>query len=102
MATTIFSQIPLDDLVNRLADELEARMQTVPQRDTQVKKIWLTLPELSEYLPNKPSEQTIYGWVHRREIPFHKIGRRLAFKKVEIDGWIALKRRKTIDEIGQG
>jgi excisionase family DNA binding protein len=33
----------------------------------------------------------IYMMVHRRQIPHHKVGRRLLFDKREIDAWIREK-----------
>jgi excisionase family DNA binding protein len=41
------------------------------------------------------SVQTIYGLVHKMEIPNFKRGKRLYFKRTEIDDWIGQSRRKT-------
>lgn len=49
---------------------------------------WFSLNELMEYLPAKPSAATIYGWVSKKTIPYHKCGRRLSFLKSEIDEWV--------------
>ena len=51
------------------------------------------------YLPDKPSKQTVYGWVNQRLIPYHKTTKRLSFLKSEIDAWIANGRRKTAKEL---
>ena len=56
---------------------------------------WMSLDQLCEYLPDKPSKQTVYGWVNQRVIPYHKTTKRLSFRKDEIDAWIANGRRKT-------
>lgn len=45
------------------------------------------------------SVQTIYGLVYKREIPNAKRGKRLYFKRGEIDEWIGKTRRKTMAEI---
>ena len=51
---------------------------------------WLNINELCEYLPDKPSINTIYKWVSKNRIPFHKIPghKRLRFLKEEIDHFI--------------
>jgi excisionase family DNA binding protein len=47
------------------------------------------------------SVQTIYGLVHKMEIPNFKRGKRLYFKRTEIVDWIGQSRRKTRVEIEQ-
>ena len=59
---------------------------------------WFTLDELCDYLPGHPAKATIYGKVSRRAIPHKKDGKRLIFKKSEIDEWLNAKVRKTVDE----
>lgn len=59
----------------------------------------MDLEELCAYLPDKPSKQTVYGWVCRRHIPYHKKTKKLAFLKSEIDEWVATSRHETADEI---
>ncbi len=60
---------------------------------------WFDLEKLIEYLPDHPAKQTVYGMVSRREIPFHKRGKRLIFSKKSIDEFLTQSRRKTITEI---
>ncbi len=60
---------------------------------------WLNLSGVCEYLPNKPVKATIYGYVSKRLIPFHKKGRELFFLKSEIDAWLKEARKKTEKEI---
>jgi len=60
---------------------------------------WFSLEELQDYVPGNPAKATIYGWVHDREIPHKKFGKRLAFLKSEIDEWLKSKRRRTVSEI---
>lgn len=47
----------------------------------------LSIEELSEYLPEKPSQGTIYQWTYNQRIPYRKFGRRLYFEKEQIDLW---------------
>ncbi len=59
--------------------------------------IQFTVSELANYL--HLAKQTIYSLVSHRNIPHLKKGKRLYFLKSEIDGWLALGRRKTVEEI---
>jgi excisionase family DNA binding protein len=45
------------------------------------------------------SVPTLYGYVHRAEIPVSKRGKRLYFSKQELLDWIKLGRKKTVSEI---
>lgn len=49
---------------------------------------WLNISELCNFLPDKPSKNTIYSWVQNRTIPFHKGAKKLRFLKSEIDNWM--------------
>lgn len=46
----------------------------------------LTINELSNFL--QTSKSTIYRWVHKREIPFVKLGGKLLFSQDEIQEYI--------------
>ena len=59
----------------------------------------MNVQQVAEYL--SLSVQTIYGLVHKMEIPNSKQGKRLYFKRSEIDEWISQSRRKTRVEIEQ-
>ena len=59
----------------------------------------MNVQQVAEYLTL--SVQTIYGLVHKMEIPNAKLGKRLYFKKSEIDDWISRSKRKTRVEIEQ-
>jgi excisionase family DNA binding protein len=59
----------------------------------------MNVQQVAEYLTL--SVQTIYTLVHKMEIPNAKRGKRLYFKKSEIDDWISRSRRKTRVEIEQ-
>jgi len=48
----------------------------------------MSMEDLREYLPEHPARQTVYGWVNNRKIPYEKYGRRLYFRKSEIDRWL--------------
>jgi len=85
--------------------ELEILIENSVQRavsNTQSKNEtdqWFSLDELCEYLPGNPAKATLYGKVHRREMPHKKVGKRLMFLKSEIDDWLKSHGRKTVSEI---
>lgn len=41
---------------------------------------------------------TLYGKVHRREIPYSKTGKKLSFRRSDIQTWIEANRRPTATE----
>ena len=59
----------------------------------------MNVQQVADYLTL--SVQTIYGLVHKMEIPNSKRGKRLYFKRTDIDDWIGQSRRKTVAEIEQ-
>lgn len=60
---------------------------------------WFNIDELKTYLPDHPAKATIYGWVSKREIPFHKGGKKLRFLQSEIDAWLSCGKRKSESEL---
>lgn len=45
------------------------------------------------------SVSTLYGKVSRREVPVSKRGKRLYFRRAELEEWIKAGRRQTVDEL---
>ena len=92
----------LPSAVAELFGKLDAIERLLLQNSTQVHQEpdrWFDLVELCDYLPDKPSKQTVYLWVHSRTIPFHKRGKKLFFLKSEIDNWLKQGRKLTRAEI---
>ena len=56
---------------------------------------WFDITELCDYHPNKPKIQTVYSWVNKKFIPYHKSGKFLSFNKSEIDNWLQEGLQKT-------
>jgi len=50
--------------------------------------LW-TVTDLAQFL--RVSDKTIYDWVHKRVIPFHKANRLVRFKPAEIERWLSSK-----------
>jgi excisionase family DNA binding protein len=57
----------------------------------------LTIGQATELL--NLSKSTIYGLIHRKEIPVMKRGNRVYFSKQELTNWIVAGRKKTKEEI---
>ncbi len=68
--------------------EMKTMLQSIADRDGQPQKHWMSVDDLINYLPGRPARQTIYSWVWRKAIPYHKAGAKLQFLKSEIDAWI--------------
>jgi hypothetical protein len=98
-----FINISLDQL-NELLDEKFIKIINAISEKNKGPSVdqWFDLKGLIEYLPFKPKEQTIYDWVHKRIIPFHKVPntKMLIFLQSEIDEWLKSGRRKTQAEKG--
>ncbi len=47
---------------------------------------WLTVADISKYL--SASNETIYKWIEKMDMPGHRVGRRWMFKQDEIDVWV--------------
>lgn len=104
----IEEELRFDDLpkaiikvLNKLSD-LEKKVEDIGRMKlvyAQESDRWLNLKELCEYLPNHPAEQTIYGWTSQKKIPYHKSGKRIQFRKSEIDAWILEDEEKSEEEI---
>lgn len=93
---------PFDEINQRLT-KIESMLVQLSNHTTENTNndTWFTLPELSEYLPGKPSKLTIYSWTHRKVIPNHKPGKRLSFLKSEIDAWLRGNSKMTTNDINK-
>ena len=47
---------------------------------------WLSVDEICQHLG--VSNDTVYRWIDRFEMPAHKVGRRWKFKKDQVDVWV--------------
>lgn len=81
----------IENSIKKVLSTQQAEQPTDPDR-------WFDLTELCEYLPDKPTKPTAYGWVHEGSIPVYKGGKKLRFLKSEIDLWLKQGRKKTVQE----
>ncbi len=56
---------------------------------------WMTLKEFQQFHPEHPAAPTIYGWVRGGLVPYYKKGKKLIFKRQEIEDWLNAGRQKT-------
>lgn len=85
----------IDDCVTRSMDKYITSLNNAKPSDSKV----MDLSEAAQYL--KVSKVTVYGYVHNRLFPYYKHGKRLYFRKEDIDQWISKSRRKSYDEINE-
>ena len=87
------------DLLPKMVAEMNRKLDLLLSGNEQPQtkeKALMTIEELQQYLPDKPARPTIYQWVNNHQIPFEKFGgRRLWFRKVDIDNWQSNGRKIT-------
>ena len=85
--------------ISYLIGKVENLQQTVnilrsKQKDNESPQ-WMNVDELCAYHPSHPKKQTVYEWVSKKTIPFHKMTKGLMFLKSEIDEWLKGGYQKT-------
>lgn len=85
-------------LIRKVEDLEKALLEKNETPAVQVDR-WLNIDELKSYLPDHPAKATIYGWVSRRKIPYHKGGKKLRFLQSDIDKWLSNGKRKSESEL---
>jgi len=74
--------------INRKLDYLLSCIQRQKDRPE-----LMTLDQLREFLPEHPARQTVYGWINYRRIPYIKQGKRVYFKRQDIETWLKNNRQ---------
>ena len=62
---------------------------------------WMNIHELCAYHPSHPKKQTVYEWVSKKTIPYHKMTKGLMFLQSEIDEWLKRGAQKSEEELLQ-
>lgn len=62
---------------------------------------WMSIEDLMEYIPSHPKKQTVYEWVSKRLIPYHKYqnAKELVFLQSEIDAYLMGGVRRNMDSL---
>ena len=95
-----FNELP--SVVSKLADKINnierllLSQATTPQPD---QERFLTIKETADFIGL--TVPTVYGLVHRKDIPCMKRNKRLYFSKQELTAWITTGRKMTVAEIEQ-
>lgn len=99
MQQTVLISLSIDDLKDLITTCVSSCLKHTPSENTEAKPpdVLLTSKEAAKIL--SLSVHTIYGKVHRQEIPHSKKGKRLYFSKQELTEWIRSGRKRTITEI---
>lgn len=100
MQQLTFEQLPLAVamLINEVK-EMKSLLQNSNQMKVEPANQWFNLEELCAYLPDHPVKQTVYGWIGKHAIPYHKKGKKLQFSKSEIDQWLLADQCQTMVQI---
>jgi len=92
-----FDKLP--EVVRQLFEKVESLeillQKFQPQNEAEHE--FLNIKEAAEYL--KITVPALYTKVSRKEIPVNKPGKRLYFKRSDLQEWIKLGRRKTASEL---
>ena len=86
------------DAIERLLIEIKTGTR-IDNATTRKDNELMNVQQVADYLTL--AVPTIYGLVHNMEIPNFKRGKRLYFRRIDIDDWIGQSRRKTMAEILQ-
>lgn len=60
---------------------------------------WMNIDELCAYHPSHPKKQTVYEWVSKKTIPYHKMTKGLMFLHSEIDEWLKKGAQKSEEDL---
>jgi excisionase family DNA binding protein len=81
-----FNDVP--QVLMEMKHKIDFICSQLPKEKEQNEDKLMPIEQLMNYVPGKPAKQTIYGWINNRLIPFEKHGRRLYFRKSEIETWL--------------
>jgi predicted DNA-binding transcriptional regulator AlpA len=95
MQAVTITQISLSELETFIDNSIKKVFFNQSQINQAPPDQWLNLSQLCEYLPSNPSKATVYGWVNKKCIPYHKKTKSLSFLKSEIDSWLMEGRQLT-------
>ena len=89
-----------DELIFLIEDSVRKILsEKIENKQSESSSLLLSLIEAAAFLKLAP--QTIYGFTSKRLIPFIKRGKKLYFKKNELEQWLDEGKKKSIDEINK-
>jgi excisionase family DNA binding protein len=96
----IIIQLDSEQLINLIKSSVRNVLEEKSISDQSQGDQFLTLKQTSLFLNLAP--QTIYGFTSNQTIPFIKKGKKLYFKRSDLDNWLQEGRKKTKEEIIAG
>ena len=97
MENLVFTQLTVQEVRNMFREEIKKALNESLQLQGNQLPEYLTIQELSEMI--NLAVPSIYGMVHRKQIPYVKRGKKLIFEKSQIEEWLKNGRHKTKQEI---
>lgn len=64
---------------------------------TKIEDRWLSVEEISKYLGI--SNDTVYRWIDKHNMPAHRMGRLWKFKRDQVDAWVEAGGANTVGNI---
>ncbi len=87
----------LESLINDSVKKAILEQKGISQTKTEITAQLLTVEQACEFL--NLAKQTLYGFTSKRIIPFLKRGKKLYFKKSELEEWVNIGKHKSLDEL---
>jgi len=76
------------ELRQLIREEVQAVLSAIPGMPRiELNEGFLSVEQTAEYI--KLAKPTIYGLIHKKKIPFHKSGKKVLFKKSELNDWLS-------------
>ena len=95
--TISFENMP--SALQELRQEIRALREMISSSPTsKLPDEYFDLQGLIDYLPSHPSKSTVYGWTCNRTIPYIKQGKRIVFKRSEIDEWLNENKKRSFSK----
>lgn len=81
-----------------LAEQITENIKkAITPTDSSSDNVYMTIDETAKLL--NLAKSSVYGLVHQKKIPFHKVGKKLYFSKEAILQWIAKGKQNTKSDI---
>lgn len=99
MENMVFTQLSVQEVRTMLREEVRQALRELNQQPAKNENELLNIQEVAEML--NMAVPSIYGLVHRRQIPYIKRGKKLIFEKTQVEEWLKNGRQKTIYDTGK-
>lgn len=86
-----------NELENLIQNSVRQALSEQNEKPIENKDAILSIDEAGNFL--RLAKQTLYGFTSKNEIPFFKKGKKLYFRKAELEQWLLDGKQKTLQEI---